>query len=248
MKILKSLLAHLPVEPVPVRSILVGVHWVLVCSKYAGLGSTLTDNGPHGESVVKEVGYLHQKSAQELAKFVLSDNLLEASIGMAALNSLINVEDRLITEVNAADVIASRGMGKNVAIVGHFPFIPKLSGIPKNLWVLEKDPHGEDFPENAAAEVLPQADLVAITGMTLINHTMDGLLSLCRKDATIMVLGPSTPLSPILFDYGIEILSGSRVIDEVAAALTIREGGTYQQVQGVARVTMTLNRNKESNS
>ena len=54
-----------------------------------------------------------------------------------------------------------------------------------------------------------------------------------------MVLGPSTPLSPLLFDYGISFLSGSRVIDENAAIITIQEGATLPQVKGMRLVTMT---------
>jgi hypothetical protein len=39
------------------------------------------------------------------------------------------------------------------------------------------------------ADLVPQADVVAITGTALINHTLDGLLALCRSDALVMVLG-----------------------------------------------------------
>jgi len=239
MEILNKLLDTLPQAPVEVRKIIIGVHWTLVCSKNCGLGSTLVSHGPHGHSHLRDVGELHQKSAQELAHWVLSDNLLEASVGIAALNSLIDVDENLLQQVNAADVIARESMGKNLVVVGHFPFVDKLKSITRNCWVIEKNPFGDDFPEEASQELIPQADMIAITGTAFINHTIEGLLSLCQPKAQVMVLGPSTPLSPLLYDHGISFLSGSRVVDEEAAILTIQQGAVFPQVKGVRLVTMT---------
>jgi len=239
MEILKALLKTLPAEPVPIRKVLVGVHWTMVCSKYCGLGSTLVGTGPGGHKQVREVGELHKKSAQELAAWILSDNLLEASIGIAALNSLTEVDDSNLKKVNASEVIANECRGKNLVIIGHFPFVEEMKTITRNCWVIEKRPYGDDFPEDKANEFIPSADMVAITGTAFINHTMEKLLSLCRPQSKVMVLGPSTPLLPVLFDYGISFLSGSRIANEEAAENTILQGATFPQVKGVSRVTMT---------
>lgn len=239
MEILKSLLKTLPVEPIPIRDVLVGVHWTMVCSKYCGLGSTLVGS-PHGNHKnVRDVGDLHKKSAQELASWVLSDNLLEASIGIAAFNSLTEVDHLQLEQVNAAEVIANKCRNKNLVIVGHFPFVDEMKKITRNCWVIEKRPNGDDFPEDKAGEFIPQADLVAITGTAFINHTMEELLSFCQRGAMVMVLGPSTPLVPMLFDFGISFLSGSRIINEEAAKQTILQGAAFPQVKGVSRVTLT---------
>ena len=239
MNILSRLLAALPSDPVPVRNVVIGVHWTLVSSKYSGLASTLVGEGPHGHAQVRDVGALHQKSVQELAQWVLSDNLLEASIGVAALNALLVVDQGRLEEVNAAEVIARESKDKNLVVVGHFPFVERIKSIARNCWVIEKRPYGDDFPEDAAQEFIPQADVIAITGTALINHTMDALLSLCPHGSMVMVLGPSTPLSPLLFDYGISFLSGTQVTDEDAAVITIQQGAIFPQVQGVRLVTMS---------
>jgi len=117
---------------------------------------------------------------------------------VAAINSLLDVDERNAVEVNAAQVLAEQGRGKNVALVGHFPFIPKLRDQVGQLWVLELRPSEGEYPAESAADLIPQADVVAITGTALINYTLDGLLALCRPNALVMVLGPSTPLSPVL--------------------------------------------------
>ncbi|HPH98540.1 MAG TPA: DUF364 domain-containing protein [Anaerolineaceae bacterium] len=238
MKMLQDILAALPIDPIPVRKVVIGVHWIVVGSKYCGLGSTLVGKGPHGHSPVRDVGSLHQKSAQELAQWILSDNLLEASIGIAALNSILDVDESRVKQINAAEIIARESENKNVAIVGHFPFIDRLKSIAKNCWIIEKKPVGDDFPEEAAQEFIPQADVLAITGTAFINHTMEELLSYRRPDTLTLILGPSTPLCPVFFNYGISFLSGSRVIDEEAATITIQQGATFPQVRGTQLMTM----------
>jgi uncharacterized protein (DUF4213/DUF364 family) len=241
MNILNDLLASLT-DDEAVRSVQVGAHWTAVCSRYCGLASTLTGDKPHGHAMVRDVGHLHRKTARELAEYARSDNLLEASIGVAAINSLLKVDVLQAVEINAAEVLAREGHGKNVALVGHFPFIPQLRQTVKQLWVIEQHPTEGEYPVDAESNLIPQADVVAITGSALINHTLDRLLSLPRPNALVMILGPSTPLSPVLFNRGATIISGARVIDEEAALRTLSQGATFQQVEGVRLFTMARDR------
>jgi len=238
--IIDDLLTHLPEKPVPVRSVLVGVHWTAVCSSHCGLATTIIGDKPHDHTtVVRDVGHLECKSAQELATFALSENSLEASIGVAAINSLLEVNEQNSVEINAAEVLMKRGAEKNMALVGHFPFIPKLRKVVRNLWVIEQQPSEGDYPEKAAEEFIPQADVVALTASALINHTLDDLLALCTPEALVMILGPSTPISPVLFDHGATITAGSRVLDEAVVLNCIGQGATFQQVTGVRLLTFT---------
>jgi uncharacterized protein (DUF4213/DUF364 family) len=244
MKIIASLLKSLPGDA-PVRSVLVGAHWTVVCSRYCGLAATLSGDHLHGHMHVRDVGSLHTKSACELAKYAYSTDLLEASIGVATINSLLDVDKSLAVEMNASEVLASRGRGKNVALIGHFPFIPQLRQAVGQLWVIEQRPAEDEYPAEAATKLLPQADVVAITGSALINHTLEGLLSLVHPKATIMVLGPSTPLSPTLFEHGATIISGARVVDEAAVLRTVGQGAVFRQVQGVKLLTLTREKEAE---
>jgi uncharacterized protein (DUF4213/DUF364 family) len=237
MGIIDDLLNSLSADA-PVRRILAGVHWTIVCSRHCGMAATLLDEYPHGASQARDVGQLHLRTARELAEFVRSDTLLEASIGMAAINSLIDVDENQAVEINAVEVLIEHGREKNVALVGHFPFIPKLRPAVGQLWVLEQRPMEGDYPAEAATDLIPRAEVVAITSSALINHTLDGLLALCRPDALVMMLGPSTPLSPVLFNHGVNILSGSKVVDEEAVLRTVSQGATFQQVEGVRLLTL----------
>jgi len=237
LPIIEQILASISTDA-PVRSVLVGAHWTVVCSRGCGMASTITGGKPHGEERVRQAGLLHTQSARQLAKLARSDTPLEASIGVAAINSLLEVDLSQAVELNAASVLCERGAGKKVALVGHFPFIPKLREAAGALWVIEQHPSPGEHPPEAAAELLPQAEVVALTASALINQTMDYLLGLCNRKALVMVLGPSTPLSPVWFKRGVDILSGSIVVDEESALRTVSQGATFQQVQGVKRVTI----------
>ncbi len=236
MSILDDLLPTL--SDAPVREVLVGVHWTVVCSRGCGLASTLPADGPHGEAGVRDVGRLHTKSGRELAEYARSSDPVEAAIGVAAVNSLLDVDESRAVEVNAARVLAERGRGRAVALVGRFPFIPRLREEVGSLWVIEKRPAEGDFPESAAADLIPRAEVVALTGSALVNGTLDGLLALCRPEALVIVLGPSTPLSPVLFDHGASLLSGVRVLDEAAVLRTVAQGACFRQVEGVRLLTV----------
>ena len=135
--------------------------------------------------------------------------------------------------------LIEQGRGRQVAVVGHFPFLPRLCDAAARLCVIENHPAEGEYPAAAASELIPGSEVVALTGSALINHTLDGLLALCSPGAVIVVLGPSTPLSPILFDHRVTVLSGTQVIDEEVALHTISQGGTFQQVRGTRLLTLT---------
>ena len=160
---------------------------------------------------------------------------------MATINSLIDVDDaRCVTE-NALDALAEKGRDKNIAIVGHFPWIPELRKVANKLWVIEQRPRDEDLPEEAAEEILPQADVVGLTGTSFINHTVENLLNLCRG-SFVVIIGPTSPLSPVLFDYGVDIIAGAKVIDAEKAICCLSEGAMFRQIQGVELVNMKRGR------
>jgi uncharacterized protein (DUF4213/DUF364 family) len=238
VKILDDLIGSLRGDA-SAREVRVGRFCSAVWSRVCGLASTggLGDH-EHGVTFVQDAGSMAGKSGRELARLAYSDIPLEAGIGLAAVNSLLKVDEALCREVNAGDLLVERGQGKKVALVGHFPFVPALRGAVGQLWVLELRPHPGDVGADEAEAIVPQADIVAITGSAFINHTVERLLGLCRASSLVMVLGPTTPLSPVLFDYGVDVISGTRVVDPELALRCLSEGATFRQMRGVRLLTM----------
>lgn len=228
-----------------VREVRIGFFWTAVvveteAQRRCGLASTLHNNSAHGEATVQNAGELIDRPAADLTALLRSADWLERSVGMATINALLRPQPERWVEANAETVIAGRGAGKHVVLVGHFPFVPRLRDCVGKLTVLEKTPTGDDIPAEAAGQIIPQADLLAVTGTTLINGTFESLLALRRPQTPVLVLGPSTPLSPVLFDYGVDFLSGS-VVEAIDPVLqTVIQGGNFRQIhrRGVRLVTM----------
>ena len=122
--------------------------------------------------------------------------------------------------------------------MGHFPFIPKIRDMVNELWVIEKNPTEGDLPETEADAVIPLADVVAITGTALTNHTMDHLLGLCSPGAYVILLGDTVPLAPLLFDYRVDAISGTKVVNPELALRCVSQGANFRQIKGVKRLTM----------
>jgi uncharacterized protein (DUF4213/DUF364 family) len=243
VSIVEKLLADLTTDA-PLKEIVVGALWTAVVldttPPRCGLASSLVGRRHHEHKVppVPSAGRLLEKSARELADGLRSSSELEASIGMAALNALLDIDETACDERNALDVILDRGAGRRVAIVGHFPFVDRVRSKARECQVLELEPGPTDEPAERAAEFLPSADVVAMTGTTLINHTFEGLIELCPPDTYVLLLGASTPLTPLLFDHGVDVVAGTRVIDVDAAVRAVSQGAAFPQIPG-KRLLMT---------
>lgn len=243
--IIDALLAAVPASDSRILDVRIGTAWTAVVAEVdgtrrCGLAATLSRLGHDGPSV-RDAGSLHTHSSQDLCQLARFDSPAEVPVGMAAINALLPPPPGPWQDVNASDLLAERGADKTVALVGHFPFVDWLRERVKTLWVLELAPQAGDLPASAAAEVIPQADIVALTSMTLLNHTFDGLMALRRPDAQVMLLGPSTPLTPLLFNRGVDLLSGA-IVEQIDPVLRgVSEGAGFRQLHrmGVRLVTMT---------
>lgn len=239
MKVLDDLISVLNSEA-GVRDIRQGLFHTGVLTRNCGLAATLPRDALRQEQpLMKESGLLLTKSALELARMAYSESILEAVVGMATINSLLEIHEECCDILNAGDLIAEKGKDKRVAIVGHFPFTPKLRKIAKELWVIERNPQEGDFTEAETGNLIPQADIVGITGTAFTNHTIEHLLSLCNPKAYVVILGDTAPLSPVLFDYGVDAISGTKVIEPELALRCVSQGATYRQIKGIRQLTMT---------
>ena len=238
MKILDDLISTLNFEA-GVKDIRQGVFHTGVLTRHCGLAATLPRDALRQEPpLVKGPGFLLEKEVSQLVQMAYSESILEAAMGMATINSLLDIDEKNCVELNAAELIRDKGKGKCIAVVGHFPFVTGLKQTAKELWVIEKNPRQGDLTENEAENFIPKADVVGITGTAFTNHTLEHLLALCHPKAYVVVLGDTAPLSPVLFDFGVDAVSGTRVIDPELALRCVSEGANFRQIKGTSRLTM----------
>jgi uncharacterized protein (DUF4213/DUF364 family) len=104
-----------------------------------------------------------------------------------------------------------------VAIIGAIvPVLRLLKRRGGTWWIIEQDPKTlrEDelphyVPEERSKEVLAKADVLIITGVTLVNHTLENILEYARPGAEIAVMGPTASMLPEpLFERGVRVVGG----------------------------------------
>ncbi len=200
-----------------------------------GLSMTLTDDAifPAGSHTpVRHMGRMEEQSLRELVGWTSSSQPIERSIGMAALNSCLTFDGLHFHEGNALDLTARLGTGKNVVVVGHFPHLDRIRNVARQMLILEKRPQPGDLAAEEAPRVVPQADVITMTGVTCLNDTVEGLLALKRPGAVCIILGPTVPMSTVLFEAGVDIIAGAWVEDEAAALPMLAQGATSRVLKG----------------
>lgn len=215
--------------------VLIGLNWTAVVGP---LGVGLAHSPARGTSGCHGLPapgtYAGQKLA-ELARLTAAENVFEQAIGYAAINAYHNRFDLEGSEKNGLDLIED--FGEQTVVIGQFP---GLANRVPNAAVIERNPRPGCYPESAAADLLPNAKHVLITASAFTNGSLGGLLAL-TNDARIILVGPSAPLSPTLFDWGIDSVCGFVVRNSEALLRIIMEGGAVRAMRAHGRF-LTLER------
>jgi uncharacterized protein (DUF4213/DUF364 family) len=187
-------------------------------------------------------GKLRGRPALDLAKEALGDRGIRRAVGIAAMNALADTcwhrrphpETELRLGIDAFDATEIRP-GDKVVVVGAFvPFLRELKRRRQPFLVLEQDPatlKAEELPFFRPAEqadsVVPEADVLLITGTTLINDTLEELLSLAKPSARVTMVGPTVSLLPDAFlSRGGDILGTVRITAPEEFLDVLAEGGS----------------------
>jgi len=233
MKLVNELIESVKDYDCEVKRVCIGLHWTMVESKYVGMAHTYKTNR---KVELVDSGNLVGKRAFELALRMKSWEPLEASIGLAAINSLIEPAG---FDGNVDGYIRSAAQGKTVTVIGRFPFNQQISDFAKRVFFLEIEPDKNELPSFAAEEVIPESDVVVITATTLINKSLPRLLELAESKDSI-ILGPSTPMNDVLFRYGAKRLAGVKVVDSDALMGSLMQGcKAFKKLAGVEPIVRT---------
>jgi len=163
---------------------------------------------------------------------------------MNALSAFF-LSDRTYNIVYDADVLDLVPMKQKekIGMVGAFaPFIKRLKdlpGIDLNIIEKKKEALGTDemrfyVPAVLAKVVLPDCTTVIITGASLANGTLAGLLDYVNPEARLIVTGPTSSFLPdALFRRNVDIVGGVVVTDADRALDILSEGAGAYQLFGV---------------
>jgi uncharacterized protein (DUF4213/DUF364 family) len=203
-------------------------------------------------------GKLRGRLAGDLLKETTAASGIRRAVGVATMNALAELcwqrrtpaAVELRSGVDAYDAADIRP-GEHVVVVGAFvPFLKALKRSGQRFTVLEMDPatlKPDELPffrpADEAALVMPSADVVLITGTTLLNDTLENLLALCRPDARVVVVGPTVGLLPDAFlRRGVDVLGGVRITAPDAFLDVLAEGGSGYHFFGRSAEKVVLTR------
>jgi uncharacterized protein (DUF4213/DUF364 family) len=225
----------LALEKIKVKDVRIGLAYtgVLLSDNYGGVACT-----PLYEfSCCPSLGFagsLKDNTADKVLELALSENPLEAAVGIATANALshmlhdLELKDFPVSDTDILDLIKPED---RVAMVGYFgPLVPKILKITDKLTVLEKReieaPKTRTLPSEKAREILPASNVIILSASTLANRTFDELLSLRGTAREIVLLGPSAPLYPApFFERGITAIMGTRILNPLTMLTVVSEAG-----------------------
>jgi uncharacterized protein (DUF4213/DUF364 family) len=246
-------------EEIEVKDVRIGLAYtgVLLSENYGGIACT-----PLYEfSCCPALGFtetLKGKTADKLIELALSENPLEAAVGVATVNALSHMlrdlgpENFPVSNIDVLDLIKPED---RVAMVGYFgPLVPKILKITDKLTVLEKreieSPQTRILYSEKSREVLTVSDVIILSASTLANRTFDELLSLRGAAREVILLGPSAPLYPEpFFQRGITAVMGTRIFDPLTMLTIVSEaGGTKKLHRYCGEKVAFRNRNENQNN
>jgi uncharacterized protein (DUF4213/DUF364 family) len=167
---------------------------------------------------------LNGMSVEEVLTGLSSNEPIKTALAISTLNALSTAcwekgtqGNYTITKKMDAQDAVNMPVEKSVAVVGAFvPTLQALKARGGTWWVIEKEPETllpEEMPHFVPAEdaekIIRQADILIVTGVTLINHTLEGILAAANPHAAIAVMGPTASSLPEpLFKRGVSIVGG----------------------------------------
>ncbi len=210
----------------------------------AGISYTFRDRLSPTCSVLGKAGSLESIEVDEMIRYFLSQDVLEATLGLATINAILNKPDISGFSGDILDLLEIKPNDK-VGMIGFFgPLIPDLKKKCKDLYVFDesRSSSGIILPPDKLPEILPTCSVVIITATSLINKTFHRIIELCRDARERCILGPSTPLCPEIFKkYGVTCIAGVKVIDpERVLKIISQGGGTRNFKDSVEKVVIPL--------
>lgn len=193
-----------------------------------GLSYVLRETLPAGCSVFPYGHDLIGTSAIEAAHWALTGKEdLQRAIGMAVLTAASKSQNLKDVE-NAGQLFGLTVLPTDrVGMIGYIvPVAKELEQKAKEVIVfdmgmsLRGGSKGEVSPMEEQKSLLPTCDLVILSGTTVINHTIDQLLTLSQNAREVVLVGSSTPMFPEAFHgTNVTVLAGSWWVDDQKGAI-----------------------------
>lgn len=176
------------------------------------------------------------KAADLAWKLVEPETPLERALGLAACTGVTEPDPGLALSDPDPGVAVPIRPSDIVGLVGYIrPVAKRAEAAGARLIVFDRSEKEGVYPEERQADLLPECDVVFITGSALTNGTLERLLTWCTRARDVVLIGPSTPLYPRAFvGTGVTVLAGAtwpvenrdRILAEIERGACFHEIGS----------------------
>jgi len=199
--------------------------WVLVegeKGRALGVAMTLPEEVQRYRNSIKEI------SLEEFIEKADSINVIERTLGLAAINAVSQYHIDL-SNAKWADVLELiPENAEKIAIIGNMPPLVKALRDKYEIYVFERNAKLWDkntYSDALEYHLLPEMDVVIASASCLVNATIDMLLERAKKAKLFVLTGPTGQLLPeFLKGTGITHLAAMKVIDIEKALLGLKLG------------------------
>jgi uncharacterized protein (DUF4213/DUF364 family) len=197
---------------------------------------------PSSVRAMPDSGRLKARTAAQFVEEMFEGNQLKKAMGIAVMNALSMscwkqrppTRYSIKSGIDAIDEVVIPDTAYVVVVGAIIPVLRILKRRGKPFGILELDttvlktdelPYY--IPPELAEEKVSQADLLIITGTTLINDTLEGLLHQRKPGAQVVIMGPTASgLPDAFFRRGVNVLGGVMVTEPDRVLDLIAEGGS----------------------
>ena len=199
-----------------------------------------------GCSLLSQAGTLSGQEVSQLIPLACSSNVVEASVGLAAINALAEQGEEDSSQQDLVELLQITEKDQ-VGMIGCIePLVRRIRQQTDSLFVFDEAKSGLAGITEAHVipAILPRCDVVLLSATTLVNKTFDSLMEMASQSRGICLLGPSTPLFPKFFQTrGITVLAGRQIVEADKLLQIVSEaGGTRSFGKVTRKINIVLKR------
>jgi len=219
---------------------------------------------PSSARAMPRAGRLKGMHVTDTFEYLVQPAPIKRAIAIATLNALsegiwqdnpdeglgkyrICEGDEIFAEINLEEVKKAIVVGALIPVIKDL----KEHKIPYRIAELDiRTLKAEELPFFVSQEDFPRevstADLVIISGTTLINDTLESILKQCSPKASIIIIGPTATMLPeSFFLRNVSMLAGNRVVDPDEILDVLIEGGSGYHFYGHSSLKVMIRQEKK---
>jgi len=239
-----------PLEEIWIDDLVIGIFFTGVKLSTGHAGCAFTPIGEIPEAVccpttaarMPQAGALEGTPISEIVKYSLDPNVVKSAIGVATLNAVSQLilesgngkEYDMIKDQDGFNLLNIRPH-ETVSLIGAFgPYIRRLKMMGNPFFIIEKnsqtlrlDEMKHFKPESEMRDALEKSRVAILTGTSIVNHTIDHILSLLRNGIRTAIIGPTASMIPdAFFKRGVHVMAGIQISNPDLMIKILKQAGS----------------------